>query len=249
MSGRRIPGIISREEFDQILRKASRTAPSGLRNRAALLLMWDAGLRVSEVCDLAPGDVSLKAATIAVRHGKGDRARVVPAPDSALSAVEAWLRARGRGGSWLLCTVTGRRRLNDRYVRAMLARYSTRAGVFKTVRIDGQNVERPINPHMLRHSYATRCLRDAGLDIDELQELLGHVSVTTTRIYTHVDNAAVAERRAGGGQDGRRCATAKLDPAAHRGRDARPRSTYRRPSAAIQGTVAPLLEEHLQCKR
>jgi integrase/recombinase XerD len=194
MSSRRIPGIISREEFDQVLRKASRTAPSGLRNRAALLLMWDAGLRVSEVCDLAPGDVSLKAATIAVRHGKGDRARVVPAPDSVLNAVDAWLRVRGRGGSWLLCTVTGRKQLSDRYVRAMLARYSTRAGVFKTVRIDGQNVELPINPHLLRHSYATRCLRDARLDLDELQELLGHASITTTKIYLHVDNEGVAER-------------------------------------------------------
>jgi site-specific recombinase XerD len=194
MSSRRIPGIISREEFDQILRKASRTAPSGLRNRAALLLMWDAGLRVSEACDLAPGDVSLKAATIAVRHGKGDRARVVPAPDSVLNAVEAWMRVRGRSGSWLLCSVTGHNRLSDRYVRAMLARYSTRAGVFKIVRERGQNVERPINPHMLRHSYATRCLRDARLDLDELQELLGHASVATTRIYTHVDNEAVAKR-------------------------------------------------------
>jgi integrase/recombinase XerD len=195
---RRLPKTITVEEFEAILRQASRRAPSGVRNRAILWAMWDAGLRVSEVCDLAPGDVRRRSMTLRLRHAKGDKDREVPATDAVMSAIEAWERIRGRGGSWLFCTVADRNKLSDRYVRAMVARYSTRADVFKTVTEDGVNVQRPVNPHQLRHSYATRLLRRGVVELDELQELLGHASIATTRVYTQVDHERLAEKvRAG----------------------------------------------------
>jgi integrase/recombinase XerC len=154
--------------------------------------MWDAGLRVSEVCDLAPGDVirtGSNAHTLRVRRGKGgkDRANLgVPAATWAL--VERWAAVRPTS-RYFFCTLAGNR-VSPRYIEAMVARYARRAAVYK---LDAANQERPINPHMLRHSYATRLI-EAGVPIHDVKRALGHRSLSTTERYLHVNNARLAAR-------------------------------------------------------
>src|SRR5215218_5785500 len=166
---RRLPTTISEAQFLTLLEHVSATSASGLRNAAVLLVMYDAGLRVGEVCGLAPGDVNRRDGIVRVREG--ERGRVVPLTRRTRGAIAAWEGVRGRGGTHLFCTLSERRRLSDRYVRAMLARYATRAGVFKITRTGGENGETPINPHVLRHSFAARALA-RGIDVHDLQRLL-----------------------------------------------------------------------------
>src|SRR5687768_3669668 len=96
--GRRLPKTLDAEQFELLLRELSPTSPTGARNRAVLLMMWEAGLRVGEVCALAPADVNRRERKVTVRHGKGDRDREVPLTDRALTAVQAWEGMRGSGG-------------------------------------------------------------------------------------------------------------------------------------------------------
>lgn len=156
---RRLPKTVEREDFDRLLAQPSRSAPTGVRNAGVLAAMYDTGLRVAEVCDLSPQDVirtGKAAMTLRVRRGKGGRDRYnlgVPSPTWAL--LERWGAVRP-SSRYFFSTLAGNR-LEERYVRAMVARYSVRAGVSKPTP-DGP---KPINPHMLRHSYATRLI-DAG---------------------------------------------------------------------------------------
>ena len=188
----RLPQIITTIEYERLLAQPSPKAPTGIRNAAVLAVMWDAGLRVSEVCDLAPGDVirtGSNAHTLRVRRGKGgkDRANLgVPAATWAL--VERWAAVRPTS-RYFFCTLAGNR-VSPRYIEAMLARYARRAAVYK---LDAANRERPINPHMLRHSYATRLI-EAGVPIHDVKRALGHRSLSTTERYLHVNNARLAAR-------------------------------------------------------
>lgn len=190
--GARLPQVITAAEYERLLARPSRRAPTGIRNAAVLAVMWDAGLRVSELCDLAPGDVirsGSNAQSLRVRRGKGgkDRANLgVPAATWAL--LERW--AAVRPSSKFFFSTLGGNRLSPRYLEAMVSRYAARAGVFK---LDDRNGQRPINPHMLRHSYATRLI-EAGVPIHDVQAALGHASLQTTARYLHVNNARLAAR-------------------------------------------------------
>jgi integrase/recombinase XerD len=186
----RLPQVITMAEYERLLAQPSRRAPTGIRNAAVLAVMWDAGLRVSEVCDLAPGDVLRtggNAQKLRVRRGKGgkDRSNLgVPAATWAL--LERWAAVRPTS-RFFFCTLGGNR-LSPRYIEAMLARYARRAEVYK---LDDANRQRPVNPHMLRHSYATRLI-EAGVPIHDVQRALGHASLQTTAKYLHVNDARLA---------------------------------------------------------
>lgn len=186
---RRLPQVIDREDFDALLAVPSKQAPTGVRNAAILAVMYDAGLRASEVCDLAPGDLVRRgkgAPALRVRRGKGGRDRYnLGLPAATWALVERWSAVRP--SSQFFFSTLGGNRLEDRYLRAMVARYSTRAGVSKPTP-DGP---RPINPHMLRHSYATRLI-DAGVPISQVQRALGHASLSSTQVYLHVNDAKLA---------------------------------------------------------
>lgn len=188
---RRLPQVIDRDDFDRLLAQPSRSAPTGVRNAAILAAMYDAGLRVSEVCDLAPQDVirtGSNAHSLRVRRGKGGKDRSnLGLPTGAWACLERWAAIRP-SSRYFFSTLAGNR-LEERYVRAMVARYSRRAGVSKPTP-DGP---KPINPHMLRHSYATRLI-DAGVPIHDVQRALGHASLQTTQRYLHVNDAKLAER-------------------------------------------------------
>ncbi len=160
-----------------------------LRDAALLELLYGAGLRASEAAGLDVRDVDLVRGEVRVR-GKGGRERVVPLPGVAREALDAWLRLRRRPGVLaepLFCSVRGAargappRRLDPRDLRRILARRARRAGLADRV-----------HPHRLRHSYATHLL-DMGADLREIQELLGHRSLSTTERYTAVSVERLVE--------------------------------------------------------
>ena len=185
---RRLPQTISDEEFDRLLDQPSRRAPTGVRNAAILAVMWNAGLRVSEVCDLAPQDRIAKDQTLRVRRGKGGRDRYnLLVPRATWALLDAWAAIRP-SSRYFFSTLDGNR-LSERYIRAMLARYSQRAGVYKPTP-DGP---KPINPHMLRHSYASRLIAK-DVPVNYVQRVLGHSSLRTTEKYLHVADAALTDR-------------------------------------------------------
>lgn len=163
---------------------ASSAAPADLRDRAVLELLYGAGLRVGELVGLDVRDVDLRRGDVRVL-GKGGKERVVPLPAAARDALQAWLdhrRAPGVLGEPLFVSLRpSRRRLLDRDVRRVLRRRAQRAGIAGSV-----------HPHRLRHSYATHLL-DMGADLREIQELLGHASLSTTEKYTAVSAERLVE--------------------------------------------------------
>jgi integrase/recombinase XerC len=147
-----------------------------LRARAILELLYGAGIRCGELVGLDLGDVDLDGRLLRVL-GKGRKERVVPFGTRAQAALRAYLPARLRArprNEALFVNVRGGR-LTDRSVRAVLAR-----------RMDQTALTHKISPHALRHSFATHLL-ERGADLRAIQELLGHVSLSTTQRYTHVD--------------------------------------------------------------
>jgi integrase/recombinase XerD len=152
--------------------------PLGLRDRAALELLYGAGLRVSELVGLRPQDVDREAGLVRCR-GKGGRERIVPCGRTASDAVGRYL-ARGR-------PFLGRSPQRDALILNARGRRITRQGVFDLVRRHAEATGLPdwVGPHALRHAFATH-LVEGGCDLRTVQELLGHRRIGTTEIYTHV---------------------------------------------------------------
>jgi integrase/recombinase XerD len=188
--GRKYPAeVLTTAEMAAVIGGCSPKAPTGIRNRALITLLYRSGLRVSEALALRPGDVSLTAHTVRVLHGKGDKATTRGFHPSATDALARWLDTRrqlgGRGP--LFCTLAGGP-LSGQYVRNLLHRLGSRAGIDKRV-----------HPHGLRHTFADE-LRRAGVDVVVISKLLGHSSVAvTSRYLDHLGNhQAVAALEAAG---------------------------------------------------
>src|SRR4051794_40201550 len=127
---KRLPQVIDRADFERLLAQPSRRAPTGMRNAAMLAAMWDAGLRVAEVCDLAPQDIVGRSQELRVRRGKGGRDRYnLGVPRASWALMDAWAQIRP-SSRFFFCTLAGNR-VDERYVRAMVARYAARAAVLK----------------------------------------------------------------------------------------------------------------------
>lgn len=183
-----LPPTISAAEFDRILAKCSRTAPTGVRNAAAFDVMFSCGLRIAEACALAPDDIadSAEGPELTVRNGKGGKGRKnLYVPARTFHLIERW-RAVRPSSPCLFCTLDGGQ-LSPRYLRAALARKSERAGVF----LQGDDGPKPVNPHALRHSYASRLVEDVPLNI--VQQALGHSNVATTSVYLHANDRRMRE--------------------------------------------------------
>ncbi len=177
---RRLPNFLRAHEQQQLIALAQArmdAAKSAAKLRAARLdwLMLQTGLllglRVSELCKLRAEHVDLAQATALVYQGKGDRDRYVPIPARLLEPLRAWLDGRTDGP--VFRSPRGGQ-LSTRTVQLRFQVLGIRAGL-----------PRKLKPHTLRHTFATRLLQ-AGATIREVQELLGHASVATTEIYTHV---------------------------------------------------------------
>lgn len=184
--GRTLPHFLSAEDLGRLFQAPSPDEPMGLRDRAILETMYSAGLRVSEVVGLDDADLDFDAEILRVR-GKGRRERLAPVGSYALRAIQRWLGVRKLNTGQKQTETTPvfvnkfGRRLTTRSVARMLEKHLKRTG------LDART-----SPHSLRHSFATHLL-DRGADIRSVQELLGHKSLTTTQIYTHVGTAALRE--------------------------------------------------------
>jgi len=172
----RLPRVLEHGEIDRLLGGADTAgdddSPLRRRDDAVLELLYGSGLRVSEVCGLDAGDVDLALGTVTVL-GKGAKERRLPMHEQCVAALERWMRARrelrGAGDPEALFFNQRGNRLGPRDVRRILDR----------------RAPSPTHPHALRHSFATHLL-DGGADLRIVQELLGHASLQTTQVYTHV---------------------------------------------------------------
>lgn len=187
--GRHLPRVATASGLDDMLRRAASAAAEGeplaLRDHAVLELLYGSGIRVSELCGLDIDDVDLSRATARVL-GKGSKERVVPFGAPARRAIVAYL-TRGRPA---LAT------RNDRPTPALFlgargARLGPRAAYDLVARTVGPLVGGAAGPHSLRHSAATHLL-DGGADLRAVQEFLGHASLGTTQVYTHVSSERLA---------------------------------------------------------
>src|SRR5262245_27906947 len=183
---RKLPHFLTTDELGKLLEAPQGNQPASIRDRAILETMYSAGLRVSEVVGLNDSDLDLAADILRVR-GKGRRERLAPVGSFAVRALRHWLDVRqlhpGEKPSAAAPVFVNKfgRRLTTRSVGRMLEKHLRTAG------LDDRTT-----PHTLRHSFATHLL-DRGADIRSVQELLGHKSLTTTQIYTHVTTARLRE--------------------------------------------------------
>jgi integrase/recombinase XerC len=183
---RKLPHFLTSDEVERLLNSPPRDEVLGLRDRAILETMYSAGLRVSEVVGLNDGDIDLEEGLARVR-GKGRKERLSPLGRFAVAALQKYAYHRERS----VKEPTGKnapvfvnrfgRRLTTRSVARMLEKYIQQTGL-----------DQRTTPHTLRHSFATHLL-DRGADIRSVQELLGHKSLVTTQIYTHLSTANLKE--------------------------------------------------------
>ncbi|OHF36428.1 site-specific tyrosine recombinase XerD [Corynebacterium sp. HMSC074A01] len=182
--GEKLPDTLSVHEVEALLDACPTETPIGVRDRALLELLYATGARVSEVLSLNVDDVHDTEGVITVT-GKGNKQRLVPVGSHAQAAVGAYLvRVRpafATGKSHALFLNTRGGALSRQSAWTVLKQAARRAGI-----------EKDISPHTLRHSFATHLL-EGGADVRTVQELLGHSSVTTTQIYTHVTAANLRE--------------------------------------------------------
>lgn len=176
---RPLPDVLSRAEAQRLVEAPDTKTPRGARDRAALELLYGSGLRVSELCGLRFDDLHLKLGVVRPR-GKGSKERVVPIGRRALEALEHYL---GHGRQALL-----KGRPSPNIFIGNRGRAISRMGMFNIVRRSAvaAGIRRVISPHNLRHAFATHLLQ-GGADLRSVQEMLGHVDISTTEIYTHVE--------------------------------------------------------------
>jgi len=176
---RTLPEVLGVDEIEKLLAAPSLDEPLAFRDRAMLELAYGAGLRVSEWISLSVRDVMLQDHLVRV-FGKGAKERLVPIGRRAIGAIAIYLRElrpkleKGEGKGILF--------LNSR------GEPLSRMGAWKILRkyVDQAGITKPVSPHTLRHSFATHLL-EGGADLRAVQEMLGHVDISTTQIYTHVD--------------------------------------------------------------
>lgn len=177
---RRLPRVLRPDQAHALLAAPDPATPEGLRDRALLELLYASGARVSEAVGLDLDAVDLVAATARL-HGKGAKERLVPLGDPSCEALERWLAdgrpalLAGASADPGAAVFVNRRggRLTARGAYAAVERAATRAGLAG------------VSPHTLRHTYATHLL-EGGADLRSVQELLGHVALSTTQTYTHL---------------------------------------------------------------
>ena len=180
----KVPAHLSVDEMSRLLEIPDTSDPLGRRDRAILEFFYASGLRLSELVGLDLEDVNLNGRIVRVL-GKGAKERLIPFNDSTKDAIRAWLKDRA--------AICGSKRVDALFVN------------FRGTRLTGRSVQRlvakyvtacstrfGISPHALRHSFATHLLQ-RGADLRAIQELLGHVQLSTTQRYTHVNGAQLLE--------------------------------------------------------
>jgi len=175
-AAKRLPHALSPDEAARLM-EITASDSIAVRDKAIMELFYSSGLRLSELTGLAQDDVNFRDATLRVT-GKGAKTRIVPVGSFALAALQAWLPARGqlaRPGEKALFVGRGGSALGVRAVQARLKHWALKLGLADIV-----------HPHALRHSFASHLLQSSG-DLRAVQEMLGHASISTTQVYTHLD--------------------------------------------------------------
>lgn len=183
--------FLEQEELTRMFQAVDQKKKSGARNAAILHLLYSTGLRVSELTSLNRDSVDLKRREFMVR-GKGRKHRIVFVSELACEALQKYINLRddsfeplflsgGRGKSGGDILQGEKKRLTPRSIQHLISKIARKAGIIKKV-----------TPHTLRHSFATTLLRN-GADIRSVQEMLGHASIMTTQIYTHITNSRLRE--------------------------------------------------------
>ena len=175
-AARRLPEALSPDEAVQLV-SIDDGSDLGKRDRALFELAYSSGLRVSELTGVDLAALDAKAGELRVT-GKGSKTRIVPVGRAALAAIEAWLAVRAklaRAGETALFVGRSGRRVAPREVQRRIKRWAALAGI-----------EAEVHPHMLRHSFASHVLQSSG-DLRAVQEMLGHASIASTQVYTHLD--------------------------------------------------------------
>ena len=178
--GKYLPAVLSVEEIDAIMESVDLKAPTGLRDRAILEVLYGCGLRVSECTGLLQSHVHLDEGYVDV-VGKGNKQRIIPLGEMAAEAIRNYLPARPEPSA---------RAYEDVLFLNRFGRPLSRVSVFNLVkeRAMAAGIHKEISPHTFRHSFATHLI-EGGADLRIVQEMLGHESILTTEIYTHIDSS------------------------------------------------------------
>lgn len=176
---RKAPHVLSIQEMERLLDAPDETTPQGLRDRAMLELFYSSGLRVSELSGLMLQQIDLEQGALKI-YGKGSKERVCPVGKKAIQALDNYLRngrpalVKAKTGSAVFLSARGAA-ISRKTVWYLVKLYTKKA-----------DIDKPVKPHMLRHSFATHLLT-GGADLRIIQELLGHADIGTTQIYTSVE--------------------------------------------------------------
>ena len=166
--------LLTVAEIELLMRQCSRRAPTGVRNRALIAVLWRCGTRIGEALALAPKDFDPEAGTLVVQRGKGGKRRVVGVDAGTVALVGRWLEVRRKrgipNGAPLFCSLAGNT-MDQSYVRHLLPRLGRKAGIAKRV-----------HAHGLRHAMTVDLVR-VGTPLYAVRDALGHSSVATTQIY------------------------------------------------------------------
>ncbi|MBQ2127190.1 MAG: site-specific tyrosine recombinase XerD [Bacteroidaceae bacterium] len=184
--GTRLPDVLTLQEIDDIINAIDLATAEGQRNRAIIEMLYSCGLRVSELCSLRLSDLYLKERFIRVT-GKGDKQRLVPISSRAIAELEAYFVDRNR--------ITVKRGFEDYvFISERLKKPLSRITVFHHIKELAARVgiKKSVSPHTFRHSFATHLL-EGGANLRVIQLMLGHESISTTEIYTHIDRVRLRE--------------------------------------------------------
>lgn len=178
--GRHIPSVLSVEEVEAIIESVDLTRSGGIRDRAILEVLYGCGLRVSEASQLKISCIYMAEGFVRI-VGKGDKERLVPIGETALDALKDYLAVRPEPQS---------SQADDILFLNRAGRPLSRVSIFKMVKDQAvaAGIRKEISPHTFRHSFATHMIEN-GADLRVVQEMLGHESILTTEIYTHIDSS------------------------------------------------------------
>ena len=185
--GKHLPDVLSLGEVDRILAAIDLSQPEGQRDHAAIELLYSCGLRVSELCHLRFSDLFLDEAYLRIT-GKGGKQRMIPVSPKAIRELQLWFSDREQitpepgEEDYVFISRRRRKHLSRITVFHFIKQYAAQAGITKT-----------ISPHTFRHTFATHLL-EGGANLRAIQAMLGHESIATTEIYTHIDKTYLREQ-------------------------------------------------------
>lgn len=178
--GKHLPEVLSVEEIDAIEGIIDVSTPEGQRDRAAIEMLYSCGLRVSELCNLLLSDLFLDEGFLRVT-GKGNKQRLVPISERAIRELKSWFTFRN--------SINIKPGEEDYvFISAARKKHLSRITVFHNIKVYAEQagIQKTISPHTFRHSFATHLL-EGGANLRAIQTMLGHESISTTEIYTHID--------------------------------------------------------------